>query len=853
MEPAASDDPPASPEPLWRRLALDLACVTALGALVVAQLWPGLSNGLSPPISWDHGAHLGKAMITAEDLLPALRGWTDRIELGVPLNTIYSAMGTLWVLLARAATPWLEWHQSYAIAMVAARTFGGAAVYRLARVAGASRLGATFAGFLAVIDVGDHSEGGWFYEVHYGVWPMSLAVSIWLLGVAELLAYARGAGRPRIALAVLLLGLALAAHQFALPATCVAMVALAAAAKLDGNARLRVVTLIGVAVGAFLVAAWWLVPVLAWERWMDDHGQLFQTLREVGSAMADGKPFRARMAAPASEGVWSGVLVSLGTLLCLVRRSPARALAAAAACFVGLTVVDWVRSTDLLHLMPSFGRLMFPRFWMLAKPLAFVCAGVAATWTVRVLVRRASRRAKLAAALSLLLVVPFVWGARRRLIELWIAREPQVYTANLEGWGDYLAFGRWMREDGDPRPYRVAYYDTGSHLYQSAAAYTGRPAHQIGPLVAEGFRNSTTAGDLTTLRTLDVRYVVTWGAATPPGIAHVLQQVQSFGPVRVHELRGWRARGVVADPDVIEPTLIAWERDSLVVAPNGARDLTVRRAMAPGWRAYADGTEIAVEPRVVRGSPRLLLMGLTVPPGTARVELRYDAWTWPILLGFALSAAGLVAVGLAWRRGPWDRPVRALHAFLDDGPRWVPALAVVVLGVVVASWVAMRAYAHVPLHRQLARVELTLRKADGTLERCRVPFKDDKARGVRCRSREHVGLAARIVRSDGRLRSCIATHPPEPGEVLRIAFPDPPAGTLRMGAGHDEDADLSPRVAPTAVTVLQGNRRLGVLSVPATRWVEERYPITDTAPLVVEVLAPTTARRWLCLDPVVER
>ena len=130
---------------------------SALLALAVAQLWPGLVQGLAPPISWDHGSHLGKAMLTAE-LLPSLRGWTDLVECGVPLNTLYTPSGTLWVLLFRLFTPFLAWHQSYAIAIVGFRFLVAFSVLRLSRAAGAGVLPAALGGVLALADTGDHSD-----------------------------------------------------------------------------------------------------------------------------------------------------------------------------------------------------------------------------------------------------------------------------------------------------------------------------------------------------------------------------------------------------------------------------------------------------------------------------------------------------------------------------------------------------------------------------------------------------------------------------------------------------------------------------------------------------------------------
>ena len=75
-----------------RRQLASFASLAVVALVATIQLWPGLSDDLSPPISWDHGSHLGKAMLTAQELLPfSLRGWTDLVECGVPLGTLCGA------------------------------------------------------------------------------------------------------------------------------------------------------------------------------------------------------------------------------------------------------------------------------------------------------------------------------------------------------------------------------------------------------------------------------------------------------------------------------------------------------------------------------------------------------------------------------------------------------------------------------------------------------------------------------------------------------------------------------------------------------------------------------------------
>ncbi len=830
----------------------------ALVALAAAQLWPGLSAGLSPPITWDHGAHLGKAMQTVEELWPLIRGWTDRVELGVPLNAVYTPNGTLWLLLWRAVTPWLEWPQTYALAILAFRSLVGLAVYRLARVAGASRAGAFLGGVIALADPGDHSEGGWFYDVLYGVWPMSLAMCAFFAGLADLWRWLDTQKRAPLVRATLLLGVALFSHQMVLLGALTVVPMLVLSRWLDGGDRAgpELARAIGVVAVGALVASWWLLPMLAGTEWLGDHGQLYVLARELGERAASGSPL-PRM------GVFEGVLFTLAILFGLFSRGPRRFLALGAAAMMLVATSSWLYSTDAIGVVPALGRIMSPRFAMLAKPLGFALVGLGlgelctAAWR-RVAPRLLTLRGLVGVGLAILVIAPTLGGVLPKVRELVVTREV-TYTATRPGWSDYLEYARWMRSEPDDPFFRVAYYDPSSHIFQSAAAYTGKPAHKLGQLIAEAFRNVTDSAAPDALRDMNVRYVVSWGPP-PPELRASIRRVRDFGPIEVAELTGWTSALAIERDGGRELRVVARARNRLVVAPAGARSIVIRRAAGPGWRATVDGEAIDVHAEPLATSPDLSVMRVEVPAGARRVELRYLSWLPSEILGWALTLLGLAivllfALGDRLPASARDRlaSLRAALTRLDPRPRIPERARPVVVAVLVLLVLAPVAFRVLGAYRFTAHSEdavVDWVHADGRVEPCMTPRDEG---GHACAQATWVAIGPETSQIEGRLRSCTWAHPPHEG-LLRATFPEAHLGReIVLGAGILDQSEGVGLGDPVRIRVLDGQRVLGSLDVPFGRkWVETRM---QTEPghrdIVFEVQAVRTdARRWLCFDAV---
>ena len=837
-------------------LATTLCALIVVG-VAVAQLWPGLSAGLSPPISWDHGSHIGKAILTAEQLLPWLRGWTDSVEAGVPLGTVYTPVGTLWILLFRVFTTQLEWHQTYAIAFAGFRAMVGLSAMRLARAAGAGHLGGLAAALMALADRGDHSEGGWFYDVEFGVWPMSLAMAFFFFGVGDLLSFLSSGRRALGVRSMLWLGAALFSHQMSLIAVCVLLPPLVLVRAVEHRAELRrdLSRLIGVLAVAGMLAAWWMLPMLGLSEWLDDHGQLYQSAPEIGARLVLGEPIL-------HGGPWTSVLVSLALGMALFSRGHARILALTAMLAM-LVSSPWMVSLDAARWMPSVGRIVYPRLIMVAKPILFALAGLLVHLVIARIgpeLRRgmATWSGRAGLVLTLCLCAPFSRDVPNAVYGALIAREVTT-TASLRDWPHWQDLWHWVEGLPRDRFFRVFYWNDSSHLAQASAGYTGRGSHVTGVLVGEAFSNTTDSTDPEALRELNVRYVALWGG--PHGAlrgAVSSEPVETFGPIRVYELTNWSDRVVIpADGESGSPVLRALEHERVVFEPGGAREVVVRRARSPHWRAYADGVEIPIGDQRVVDSPRLRLMRLSIPEGTQRVEVVYAGLGARGWLGGLASWLGLLVVFAYGLWAYWPARLRASvvarrDALIARVPPWLmerwPAL---VLGApfLLGAAIVVRGTSGWHLAYHIDEMRLAIERADGTVEECTDPRPEG---GVQCASAAHVGVGRTSMCIDGRFHSCMTAHPPPDGTLV-MEWPQASLGsTLSVGGGISDDTHAGGRGAHVEVRVLIDGEERGVLDVPNGRaWVAEDVATEPgTHAVRFEIRAPEPDHRWLCVDAI---
>lgn len=844
-----------------RALATVLIAPLTLAAIAIAQLWASLGDGLAAPISWDHGAHIGKAILTA-DLLPALRGWTDLYESGLPLNTVYSVGGPLWVLLFRLPTPWLEWHQTYALAFAAFRILVGLAPYRLARAAGGSRLGAFFAGLIALADHGDHSEGGWFYDVTYGVWPMSLSMCFLFFGLADLIesrapAKIVGAAPPRSALvprAGLFFGAALVMHQVPLVALLSLLPLWILTRFFDGDRAIgkAALAVIGSVALGVAIAGFWVLPMVLQSGWVSGHGQLYRSFAELGRGAAAGEMvLRA--------GPWTAILVAIAVLRALFVGGTRRFLALASVLMIAVSARTWLLELDVLRFVPGLGNMMFPRFLMIAKPMEFVLAGLMVgelAEPVLESLKKAIRtpRGLLGVGLAVLLVAPFARGLGKEIFTRIVVRELDT-TSTVPLWRDFLQYAEWQRAQGTSEHYRIVYFNLESHLFQAIPAYTGRPAHKPGKLIAETFGNLTESADPAALREMNVRYVVSVGRP-PGGLAARAVPVRTFGRIVVSELRDWE-RSLVFDAGdrgtAAAPRVVAQERARVVVEPRGARRLVMRRALGPGWRADVDGRHVEVEEWDVPGGSPLRFCAVDVPVGARRVTFQYAEWRWFDVIGALLTAVGLLVALLGLRPQLVPKGARTALLGAADRLRRTPknrlafALALAVGLVVVAAAVRSAGTYRFASHLEDAIYAIETQTGE------RVPCTEarpDGAAGVACAIAPWLWLGTTVQAVEVRLHSCIWAHPPPGQQIGRITFPRARLGTkLVVGGGVGDDAQGGDG-PPVVLRVSVDGRALGTIDAPwRSHWVERTFTVPSGEHRVdFEVSAEQDARRFFCFD-----
>lgn len=837
---------------MQRDRATTALAVAGIVALAAAQLWPGLSANLSPPISWDHGVHLGKPIVTVEELLPWLRGWTDRYELGLPLNTLYGIGGVIWVLIFRVLTfGALTWEQTYAIAVLAARICVGLAAFRLARASGAGVAGALAAAVMALADNGDHSAGGWFYDVLYGVWPVSLAMALTFIAWSDVLEIVQGGGslarhRGKALRAACLFGFALLTHQMALIAVLSLGLLLVPALMLErGRPLSLLVSPVAIAALGLALSAFWLVPMLARSDWFDTYGQLYLSSERVGARFIEGS-------AIVRGGPFTSVLVAVALFAGLFTSGLRRYLAFGALALWFVASSTFFSTCEALGLTDLAGRITYPRFMMIVKPLCFALVGHLAHDVVRVVVphlRRGLSSARGVAGLAVTLVVlaPFSIGIVKGMKTQLVDRDVTT-TATRAGWSDWLAMTEWLRAQPRRPFFRVAGYDTSSHVFMALPAYTGLPGHKLTHPIGDPFRGADSTDHPEALRMMNVRYVVSWGPM-PAHLVRVTHPVREFGRIQVRELEGWTSE-VAFDPSgAARPRVRNLERERVVVEPRGARSIVLRRAFMLGWTATVDGREVPIDTVPLIDAPRVLMMRVDVPEGAREVVLEYDAWQLSDLLGFLLTLLGVVAAALLARPpARLRRRLRELGERLSADRRRVRvaqlgALAALALIAIVA---VARFYGKYDIERATDELRVELVEADGSVRACTTRTAEG---GYYCGPRDWQHVTVTTMPIGNQLRSCLWAHPTA-GAVLRITHADADLPErLRVGGGMSQHVGARGHGPPVHVRVLADGRAIDELEVPnASFWTEHEVELPEGArELTLEIRSDVDARRELCL------
>ena len=276
-----------------RRLA-EFAGPVAIAALV-AWLHPGLLAGEVPAIG-DHPVHLARLYATLARLTAGGSpfGWWDGLDLGLPLHALYPPGATLLSALL-ATLPGVDPERAHACTVLLARLLVPLGLYAVARPS-LGRLGATVPALLSALDRGGWYQGGWSFDVAWGVFGSSLSLGLLLLATAAAApSVERQRWRPLLAAA--LTAAALVTHPLALVGLALLAVPLTLARA--GPAR-AAVTLAPFAAGVGLAAPWLLPFVVDAPRFGATFGAAWAPLGALLSGLVTGAALRET---PAGLGI----------------------------------------------------------------------------------------------------------------------------------------------------------------------------------------------------------------------------------------------------------------------------------------------------------------------------------------------------------------------------------------------------------------------------------------------------------------------------------------------------------------------------------------------------------------------
>gem|GEM_PF-2171719 len=853
--------------PAWLREALGPGLIVALATVLYGRLLLG-----DMPVNHDHPIMLLRAWITGSELLPSgrLSGISQIMFGGYPANTLYP-MGTDLLVCAMR---WLglglvSWETAYAWALYLAVLAYPLGLYALGRRMGGPVAGA-LAGLLGLIDRGAWFEGGWDFNLSWGVWSMGLSFSmcLWSLWTFERLA--RLAGRPGLwlgaalstAYAVICHPMALAILGTGLPVLLVVML-LQGQLGAPGRWLARVT---GALVLAFALTAFWLLPFVAHQAWYEPLASAYRPYTEVVRGLLSGALLAAMAPALALGGL-------LGLALGARRGAPT---ALGWLLWTGLLLFlssdTFLSSFDVLDRLPSLGQLQLERFMYPCRAALLLGAGLLSA----LLVERAAPgpsltppptpwrvhglRALAALALAPLLVLapqaaPLPWFAPARPLD-WASQTPWV--ADLRAAADHLLR---LRRGPEP-PRRVAVLTAkDDHSLMLLPVLTGLPIFKVGFTPENNYRLKFTSREPAVWRAVGVTHALSLGPQ--PGAE--LEELGRYGRLVLYRFRG----APTPRAALTGPGEAAFERDEperLEVRLKGTGPQSRLTLLAPRyalWSAELDGQPLPIDGARVGDSPDVF-MSLPARDGRLTVRYRNGVAEW---LGRGLSALGLaialllcaawLAPGLRARLARWLGP-------WGERARLATTLAALVLGALGALALLLRlalpGASPFPGQRVVTRLADLLPEARAALvrpersESCQ-PFDGQR---LRCPGPEWNFSGLVLFSADQIIRRCIWLHPVE-GARHTLTFEGVELGDHLRGFCALDDRVLLPNDHRDVELVVSiDGQELGRAACPARRgWHAWSFPtpglVGRRAEVSIASQAAFTGRRHFCFTAYATR
>lgn len=629
---------PPIPSPA-RPSRLDLLIPLGLLALCGWRLWPFLQGRV--PVVGDHAVHIHKLWFLWERLLPAgrLKGWSSYWFLGEPVGDLYPPGQDLWTAALRAATlGQLSYERSYGLAITGFYALSGLALYEVGRRFG-GRLAGALAACLWILDQGAWEQGGWTYQVWWGVWGQSLGQALLLVALPRLLDWLDQGAPRELGLAGLLLGLALLCHPMGLMLLAVGAVALVLAGQARDRRRLGRVAAAG-GLG-LLVSAGFLLPFLARSSYERNVGRPGMEL-----SVWLGELIHGQILTHMSPG--ATLLALLGVGLALARRDgPGRLLAALLAATLALhcyAPLDW---PHLGEIWPGLTHPIWGRFAIPAKALAYLLAGSAATaalgWA------RGWRGAPLRGLVGAALLVALSLGLARDAAQASSDRDSLPMQDQSPTWPATQRWLDWSKTAWAARSdfYRVALLlSPHDHRLMASTLVNHTPLLKMGYTPAHSFSLSPDRPSRGLFRAASVRWLLS---------DHVVQDeqaklVEDWGAYKLYEFTGYRPeRYTLEGPGYVEQLTFEDERAAFRLRGTSPDSrLLLHVADFPRWRALMNGQEVLITAAPLWEGGYDLGMSVPVRDGI----LVFDYVRRPVdIMATALSVAG-VGLCLALIRRP---------------------------------------------------------------------------------------------------------------------------------------------------------------------------------------------------------
>jgi len=623
---------------------------------VLPSVWLALPLLWTTPLSSDHATHLFKAWHFWEEMLGRgrLHGWSHFWAFGSPTGELVPFGGELWVALFRLATlGQLSWMRTYSIAFAGVLIFKAIATYLLARTF-FGRRAAVVCAWIAGFDPGGGLEGGWEWHTYWGVWPVTLAMSAFSLGLVKL-ERVLSLGRSRDALWA---GLWLAAALLTHPIVLLAIVIVTPALLVDHVLRpqpsepRRVLGALGAITLAFALSAFFLVPFFARSQHTQDLGWLGESLPVVSQKLVELRTF---------QKVWVPVhgLALLGGWLAWRRRVPGAVFfVTAGAVLVFLASGVLLRDLHLERVLPSLIKIEANRFLLVAKLFWFPLAGYGAIRLAAPLLgteplpaRTRALRVALGATLALALIAP----GYREFYKEQLARG-YVGESKRKYWADFPAMLQRTTElrRASNEHFRIAYHMwRGDHLSTLAPVFNGALMYKGGYTPAQIYDKLPMTEEHELLQKLSVKYIVSEEALERPDVT----ELERFGGLRLYSFDDYRPEPfTLIGPGRAELLELSPERVRVRLEGTvpGSR-LVLHVASYDRWRAsLGNGAELPISTVPALGLEYPMLMEVPVSDGELEFRYVYRAADWAGLL-VTLAAlpmlAGVTRLGRRRRLG----------------------------------------------------------------------------------------------------------------------------------------------------------------------------------------------------------